>query len=134
MADADDHAHDDPGHRADCREAVRRLYHFLDGELTVERRMVIRRHLDDCSDCIEAYEFEAVLRVAVSRGCRETVPESLRARVHQALSCGAPVHDALSYGAPGYGVPGYGAPGYDVAGQERSAAAVTGKPRVPPAP
>jgi len=77
-------------HQADCAEAVERLYYFLDGELTLERRAVIQRHLDECSDCIEAYEFEAELRLAVSRGCREQVPEQLRVRIAQALSIEPP--------------------------------------------
>jgi mycothiol system anti-sigma-R factor len=76
------HGHDDDG----CREAVARLYWFLDGELTADRRLAIQRHLDECSDCIEAYEFELELRLAIARGCRESVPESLRLRVFQALS------------------------------------------------
>ena len=71
---------------ADCREAVETLYHYLDGELTYERKMVIQRHLDDCHDCIEAYEFEAELRVAISRSCREPVPPSLMERVANALA------------------------------------------------
>jgi mycothiol system anti-sigma-R factor len=70
----------------ECREAVARLYWFLDGELTADRRTAIQRHLDECSDCIEAYEFELELRLAISRGCREPVPESLRQRVFRALA------------------------------------------------
>jgi len=77
MADADNAA---------CRDAVQRLYHFLDGELTFERRQLIQRHLDECTDCIEAYEFEAELRLAISRGCRESVPDSLRVRIAQAIA------------------------------------------------
>jgi mycothiol system anti-sigma-R factor len=71
---------------ADCAEAVHRLYHFLDGELTVERRVMIQRHLDECHDCIEAFEFEAELRMAISKGCREPVPEALRLRIAQAIT------------------------------------------------
>ena len=71
---------------ADCKEAVERLYHFLDGELTPERRHMIQRHLDACSDCIEAYEFEVELRLTIARGCRESVPDALRMRVFQALA------------------------------------------------
>jgi mycothiol system anti-sigma-R factor len=85
----DDVDHDQPtgpeGDVADCREAVERLYHYLDGELTYERRLVIQRHLDSCHDCIEAYEFEAELRIAISRSCREQVPPTLVARVAAAL-------------------------------------------------
>lgn len=77
-----DYEDDDAG----CRQAVHRLYHFLDGEMTTQRRSVIQRHLDACADCIEAYEFEAELRLAISRGCREPVPESLRLRVARAIA------------------------------------------------
>ena len=85
MADANSTDGDEVDEVADCREAVETLYHYLDGELTYERRIVIQRHLDDCHDCIEAYEFEAELRIAVSRSCREPVPPSLIDRVAQAL-------------------------------------------------
>ena len=76
---------DPAGETADCQEAVQRLYDYLDGELTAERRVVIQRHLDACHDCIEAFEFEAELKLAISKGCREVVPESLRIRVFQAI-------------------------------------------------
>jgi len=78
--------HEGHAEGADCREAVERLYFFLDGELTIERRAVIQRHLDECSDCIEAYEFEVELRTAIARGCRESVPDALRLRVYNALN------------------------------------------------
>ncbi|GAC1592574.1 MAG: hypothetical protein NVS3B21_12400 [Acidimicrobiales bacterium] len=81
----------DDGGVADCNEAVARLYNYLDGELTLERRAVIQRHLDECHNCIEAFEFEAELKVAISRGCRETVPESLRLRVFEAIVTERPV-------------------------------------------
>jgi len=61
-------------HEADCKEAVERLYHFLDGELTDERRVMIQRHLDACSDCIEAFEFEVELRAAIVRGAGSRSP------------------------------------------------------------
>ena len=38
------------------------LYHYLDGELTEERREEIRVHLDWCGPCGGAAEFEAELR------------------------------------------------------------------------
>ena len=83
--------HEEHAEEVDCREAVERLYFFLDGELTVERRRVIQQHLDECSDCIEAYEFELELRTAIAKGCRESVPESLRLRVYSALTGEGPV-------------------------------------------
>jgi len=70
---------------ADCDEAVHRLYHFLDGELTPEKRAQIQAHLDACAPCIEAYEFEAELRQAIARGCREPIPEGLLERIALAI-------------------------------------------------
>jgi mycothiol system anti-sigma-R factor len=69
----------------ECQEALDTLYHFLDGELTDERRIQIQRHLDDCSPCLEAFDFEAELKVVIARRCRETVPETLRLRIAIAL-------------------------------------------------
>ena len=47
--------------KGDCVEAVHLLYHYLDGELTMERRVLIRQHLDDCPPCGQAFDFEADL-------------------------------------------------------------------------
>jgi mycothiol system anti-sigma-R factor len=66
-------------------EAVELLYHYLDGELTDERRALIQRHLDECPPCFEAYDFEAELRIVVQQKCRNRVPESLVSRVADAL-------------------------------------------------
>lgn len=68
-----------------CFEAVELLYHYLDGELTEERRVVITRHLDDCPPCLDAFDFESELRVVIAHRCREEVPDSLRQRVAEAL-------------------------------------------------
>jgi mycothiol system anti-sigma-R factor len=69
-----------------CEEAVHRLYHYLDGELTEERRTVIQLHLDACHHCLEAFEFEYVLRKTIASHCRDEVPASLIARVAQAIA------------------------------------------------
>jgi mycothiol system anti-sigma-R factor len=73
------------GEHADCREALDRLYTFLDGELTESRRHDIQHHLDTCSPCLEAFDFEADLKLMVARHCRDEVPEQLRIRVAMAL-------------------------------------------------
>jgi mycothiol system anti-sigma-R factor len=78
----DDHGHAD---KPDCDEAVHRLYHFLDGELTGEKRAEIQRHLDECLPCLEAFDFEAELRILIATKCRDQVPDALRARIAQAL-------------------------------------------------
>jgi len=69
-----------------CTEAAELLYHYIDGELTEERRMLISAHLDDCPPCLDAFDFEAELRVVVSERCRDRVPDELRQRVADALA------------------------------------------------
>jgi mycothiol system anti-sigma-R factor len=71
----------------DCTDALNTLYHFLDGELTPERRRAIQRHLEQCSPCLAAYDFEAELKLVVARCCREEhVPESLKQRIADVLA------------------------------------------------
>jgi mycothiol system anti-sigma-R factor len=69
----------------ECWEAVHRLYHFLDGELTSEKRLEISQHLDDCHPCLEAFDFEADLRQMLATKCRDHVPDRLRDRIASAL-------------------------------------------------
>ena len=69
----------------DCTETIERLYTYLDGELTDERRLVIKAHLDDCPPCLDAFGFEAELRVVISNRCKDHVPDELRTRIRDAL-------------------------------------------------
>ena len=68
-----------------CEEALHELYHFLDGELTDDRRRLISMHLDGCSSCLGVFDFQAELRRVVSERCRDTVPDSLRERIARAI-------------------------------------------------
>jgi mycothiol system anti-sigma-R factor len=68
-----------------CQEAIETLYNFLDGELTDRRRSEIQLHLEECAPCLEAFDFEAELKLIIARKCRDQVPSNLRDRVHEAL-------------------------------------------------
>jgi mycothiol system anti-sigma-R factor len=70
---------------ADCGQTVERLYQFIDGELTDERRHQIERHLDECSPCLQAVGFERELRIVIANRCKDRVPEELRQRIRAAL-------------------------------------------------
>jgi mycothiol system anti-sigma-R factor len=70
---------------ADCGQTVERLYQFIDGELTDERRQQIERHLDECSPCLQAVGFERELRIVIANRCKDRVPEELRQRIRAAL-------------------------------------------------
>jgi mycothiol system anti-sigma-R factor len=68
-----------------CDETIERLYFYLDGELTEERRVEITRHLDLCGPCVDAFGFEAELRKVIANRCKDHVPESLLDRVANLL-------------------------------------------------
>ncbi len=68
-----------------CSDAVERLYHYLDGELDEARMALVKRHLDECLPCLEAFDFEAELRQLVARKCQESVPDQLRIRITLAI-------------------------------------------------
>ena len=70
----------------ECDDALHQLYEFLDGELTTERRHLIRRHLDECIPCLGAFDFEAELRVVIAQKCRDSVPDDLRRRIADAIA------------------------------------------------
>jgi mycothiol system anti-sigma-R factor len=74
----------------DCNETLRELYGYLDGELTPETREHLQQHIDDCSPCLEAYDFELELRMVIRKRCVEQVPESLRRKIAEALGEPAP--------------------------------------------
>ena len=70
---------------ADCNETLRELYQFIDGELDEAARKHIQGHLDDCSPCLAAYDFEAELRLVVRNRCVDQVPDTLRRRIAEAI-------------------------------------------------
>ncbi|MDP1794513.1 MAG: mycothiol system anti-sigma-R factor [Acidimicrobiales bacterium] len=70
---------------ANCDDAKHTLYEFLDGELTPEKRSDIQAHLENCSPCFEAFDFEAELLTVVRKKCVEQVPEGLQAKIAAAL-------------------------------------------------
>ena len=82
-----------------CEESLHLVYHYLDGELTEEKRVLIQQHIDDCPPCFEAFDFEAELRVVVKRRCFDEAPPDLRRRIADALQ-----HETLhDPGDPEYG-------------------------------
>ena len=71
--------------KRECTEAVEGLYHYLDGQLTEERRILIKRQPDHRPPCLDAFDFEAELRIVIAHKCRERVPDTLRLRVARAI-------------------------------------------------
>jgi mycothiol system anti-sigma-R factor len=69
-----------------CEEALQVLYHYLDGELTDDRRRLIKTHLDSCTTCLGAFDFEVELRQVIVCRVQDRVPDSLRIRIAQLMA------------------------------------------------
>ena len=74
-----------PKGHSECKESIEELYSYLDGELTEDKREVIRNHLDKCQPCLDAFDFEDDLRKLISMKCKDHVPDGLKDRVFQAI-------------------------------------------------
>ena len=74
----------------DCDGAIHRVYHYLDGEMTVWKRRAIKRHLDDCPPCADGFMFEIEIRRVISVSCSEEAPAALRHRIGEALGLEPP--------------------------------------------
>jgi mycothiol system anti-sigma-R factor len=67
-----------------CNETIRELDLFLDDELSDNARQSIRRHLDGCPDCLEAFDFHAELKQVVAAKCHnDEMPADLLARIER---------------------------------------------------
>jgi anti-sigma factor (TIGR02949 family) len=70
----------------DCRQAMRQLWDYLDGELTPARMDAVREHLHVCAMCYPHYEFEKQMLEALSAAQQdEPAPGDVRARVMSKL-------------------------------------------------
>ena len=70
----------------DCDKAYRRMYRYLDGEITVIRRWRITRHLDKCPPCAQGYDFELEVRQVIATRCRDEVPPELKRKIADAIA------------------------------------------------
>ena len=76
----------------DCDKAHRRMYTYLDGEITVIRRWRITRHLGKCPPCAQGYDFELEVRQVIATRCRDEVPPELKRRIAESLGMSLEPH------------------------------------------
>ncbi|MBO3084792.1 mycothiol system anti-sigma-R factor [Cellulomonas fengjieae] len=69
-----------------CKDALDRLWEYLDAELGPLDAATVRAHLTECDGCLEEYDVDLVVKTLVRRGCQEAAPPSLRLRIHEQLT------------------------------------------------
>lgn len=68
-----------------CREAVERLWAFIDDELPESDAAAVRKHLEACSRCYPHFDFQKAF-CDLLRTCRqEDAPADLRRRIFAEL-------------------------------------------------
>ncbi len=68
----------------DCNDTLRELELFLDQELTDVVRQEIHLHLEQCPDCLQAFDFHAELRTVIATKCRnDQMPPGLMHKIAQ---------------------------------------------------
>ena len=71
----------------DCSETLKELDSFLDSELSDAARETIHHHLDDCPDCLSAFDFHAELKQVIHKKCQENeMPADLLSRIEMCFN------------------------------------------------
>ena len=70
-----------------CREALQRVFEYLDNELPPADAAEIKRHFEKCRSCFPALQFCQSFRDAMHRaaGCQGCAPTALRAKIAELL-------------------------------------------------
>jgi mycothiol system anti-sigma-R factor len=72
----------------DCREAVRRMWAYLDNALEREPVEEFETHLEACQRCCGELEFSRHLKDIAAASSSETLPDPLRRRIERLLDGG----------------------------------------------
>ena len=71
----------------DCRVVISEVWMLLDGEVTDDKREVLRRHLEECPGCLRHYGVEERIKRLIAAKCSgEKAPEQLVARIRLEIS------------------------------------------------
>jgi len=70
----------------DCREAVRRMWPFLDRSLEPHPAEELEAHLETCKRCCGELEFSRELRGLVATTSSPALPDELRDRIELLLA------------------------------------------------
>lgn len=68
-----------------CRQVLRELEMYLDGEDAAELHATMERHLSGCGPCFDRAEFQREVRLLIASKCRDDAPPGLLDRVTRQL-------------------------------------------------
>lgn len=69
----------------DCEEALRRLFDYLDAELSSQPHREMEQHLERCRSCFSRLEFEKRLKAHTADLGHEPVTQDLEQRIRALL-------------------------------------------------
>jgi mycothiol system anti-sigma-R factor len=72
----------------DCREAVRRMWPYLDRSLELDPTAELEAHLAACKRCCGELEFSREVRGLIATTSKPAMPDDLRDRIEQLLAMG----------------------------------------------
>jgi mycothiol system anti-sigma-R factor len=74
-----------------CRETLREIERYVDGECLRELTVQVETHLAGCEDCHDHAEFKKHMKLLIATKCRgETLPEGLADRIRQRIRSASP--------------------------------------------
>ncbi len=72
----------------DCREAVRRMWEYIDHALEAGPAEELESHLDTCQRCCGELEFSRRLKEIVAASDSDSLPDPLRKKIELLLAGG----------------------------------------------
>ena len=74
-----------------CRETLRELERYVDGECLRELTVQVESHLAGCTDCTDHAEFQRHLKLMIRTKCSgEELPEGLAERIRERIRSAPP--------------------------------------------
>ena len=69
----------------ECRQVLRELQLYLDGECATDLEQIMAAHLEHCPPCFDRVEFQREVRMLIASKCTDCAPPGLMERVSQQL-------------------------------------------------
>jgi len=74
-----------------CRETLREIERYVDGECLRELTLQVETHLAGCEDCTDHAEFKRHMKVLIATKCgAEALPEGLAERIRERIRSASP--------------------------------------------